>query len=246
MDRHLAAQRLLNAWTDLLGANLPKPLAAASDALDAVEFSQAPHAGFDPASVTATNAEQKISELATVIAAERAFGEAVNRARNSIGQHVLNTAAEVLPDVLAVIEPRFRSAVQTFTESLDMLPDNPTSDALVAAGATAVQAFQTAKDAELTLDAIDRWALSLNELFGVQADPVLRLLAPSSREAFQTLLRAHDKKAGVLRSLWVTAATTPDVSWAINTPAQAKEIRRVLDGLKPTEYKKPQFVSFGR
>jgi hypothetical protein len=243
MDRHLVAQHLLSAWTDLLGANLPKPLAAASQALDAVEWAQAPHARLDPASVSAENIDVKLAELSAVIAAENAWGETRKRARNTLGQYVMDTAFEVLPDLLLVVGKKLKESGAVFAEALELLPENPTSDALVAGGPVTVEAFGKARDAALELDAIDRWVASLNPLYGVNADPVLRCLTPTTREGLQTLLQAHNKK-GVLSPLWIAAVNTPDVSWSVNTPAQAKDIRAALDAMPASEYKKPQFVSF--
>jgi hypothetical protein len=242
MDKHLVAQRLVTAWSDLLGDHLPKSLTNAADALEAAQLAQPPAAVFDPTTITPQNIEDQIGELAGAVAAEEAFTEARNRATNALGQYVLNTAAEVLPEVLKIVEPRLKAAGDTFAQVLEMLPDNPTSDALVAAGPSAVQAFQAAKSAELELDAIDRWVSSVSGLFGgYRPEPVLRCLAPTTREGLQALLRAHDKK-GALKPLWVAGATTPDVSWTINPPDKAREIRSVLDSLPATEYKQPTFL----
>jgi hypothetical protein len=242
MDKHLVAQRLLTSWSDLLGDHLPISLKDAADALEASQWAQPPHAGFEPAKATPQNIEDKIIELAGVVAAEEAFTEARNRATNALGHWVLNTAVEVLPQALEVIEPRFEAAAAAFSEALSLLPDNPTSDALVNSGPAAVEAFQRAKSAELDLDAVDRWVASLSGLFGGRPEPVLRCLTPTTREGLQALLQAHDRKSGALKPLWVAGATTPDVSWTINPPDKAREIRSVLDSLPATEYKRPAFL----
>jgi hypothetical protein len=237
------ARNLLAAWETLLGGDLPKPLAAASAALDAVTYTLPPPVTVDGSKITAANAESTVSGLASRMADEAKFELARNRAQDGVSRHVLAVAKEVVPDLLASIEPRFRQAVDTFTDTLDLLPENLTSDALVSAGPAAVEAFGVAKAAEAELNAIDSWVASLSDLYGYRADPCLRLATASTRQGLQTLLRAEGK-TGTVKPLWVAIASTPDVSWVLNTPDQSAEIRRVLDALPPTEQKKPVFVSF--
>jgi hypothetical protein len=244
MDSHLAAKRLLTAWNDL-GVKLPKKLADAVDGLEAVGFAEAPLVPFDAGLVTPANAEAKVTEHAERLATVEKFNAAKSQALSAAGNRVLAVSGEVLPDVLTQLQPRLIAAAEELASALELLPDNPTADALVSAGPAAVAAFQSAQAAIAELDALDRFVASLSAIYGHHGEVTLRLLTVTTREALQVLLRAKDQQ-GALRQLWVTAVKTPDVSFVINSPDQSKEIRRVLDSLPPTEHKKPQFMRFAK
>lgn len=243
MDSHLTAARLLTAWSDIL-PKLPKKLADAQAALEAVGYSEAPVVPFDASSVTAANAEAKVTEYAERLATIEQFRVAKAQALTAAGNLVLTVAGEVLPDVLEQLQPRLTAASEALASALELLPDNPTADVLVSAGPSAVEAFQSAQAAVAELDALDRFAASLNALYGHHGEVTLRLLSTTTREALQVLLRAKDRQ-GVLKPLWVEAVKSPDVSFVINTPDQSMEMRRVLDSLPPTEQKKPVFLKLG-
>jgi hypothetical protein len=244
MEKHLVANRLLTAWNDL-GLKPGDALAAAADTLAAIGYAEAPLVPFDPSAATTGNAEELVTEHALRLATIDSFKEAKAQALAAAGNRVLLTAGEVLPDVLVQLQPRLIAASEALAAALELLPDhNPTPEVLVNAGPSALEAFQSAQAAIAELDALDRFAASMGAIFGHQGEVALRLLTVTTREDFQTILRAKDKQ-GSLRPLWVTAVTTPGVVFAINTPAQSKEIRRVLDSLPPTEHKKPVFLKLG-
>jgi hypothetical protein len=244
MNSNLNAARLLTAWSDLLGNKLPKKLLEAAAALEAAEYSQGPGVQFDATGVTPANAEAKVLELAESLATSEQFASARGKALDALGQHVLVTAGEVLPEVFKTIHPRLIAASESLAHALDLLPSNPTPEVLVSAGVPAVEAWTAAKQAEAELDALDRFVSSLSAVYGHPGEVTLRLLTPTTRGAFQTLLRAKEAK-GAIRPLWVAGVQTPDVSWILNTPDQSKEIRRALDQAPPTEYKKPVFMKLG-
>ena len=245
MDNSITANRVVTAWRDLLGNDLPKQLVGAVAALEAVSYAEAPLMPFDASAVTPGKAEALVTEHAERLATINHWKDAKSQALNAAGNRVLVTAGEVLPDVLAQIQPRLIAASEALAAALELLPDhNPTPEVLVSAGPSALEAFQSAQAAIAELDALDRFAASMGAIFGHQGEVALRLLTVTTREDFQTILRAKDKQ-GSLRPLWVTAVTTPGVVFTINTPAQSKEIRRVLDSLPPTEHKKPVFLKLG-
>lgn len=243
MDSHLTATRLVTAWTDL-GVTLPQKLADTVAGLEGVGYAEAPLVPFDAGSVTPANAEKLVTEYAQRLATVEQFKTAKSQALNAAGNRVLVVAGEVLPDVLGQLQPRLIAASDALASALELLPENPTADALVSAGPAAVEAFQSAKAAVAELDALDRFVASLSGIYGHQGEVTLRLLTVTTREALQVLLRAKDKQ-GSLRPLWVEAVNNPDVSFVINTPDQSREIRRVLDSLPPTERKKPVFLKLG-
>lgn len=243
--KHLDANRLVAAWADALGAKaLPIPLQVAAANLEAVEWSLSPEAPFDVEALTATNAESKVIEHAERLATAEQFTVAKGQALTAAGYKVLVVAGEVIPDVFTQLQPRLAAAGAALSDALDVLPENPPPEVLIGSVAY-VQAWADANAAIAELDALDRFVASLSAVFGHQGEVTLRLLTPTTREAFQTLLRAKDAK-GALKSLWVAGVTTPDVSWTLNDPAQSQEIVNVLNALPPTERKPAQFLRVGR
>lgn len=243
--KHIDAARLVEAWSDLLGKSMPKTLLTAAANLEAIQWAQSPEVPFDTEALTATNAEARVIEHAERLATAQQFNVARGQALNAAGHKVLVVAGDVLPEVFTGLQPRLTAASESLKAALELLPDNNPSPELLIGDVASVEAWHAATAAVADLDALDRFVSSLSAVYGHQGEVTLRLLTPTTREAYQTLLRAKDAK-GALKPLWVAGVTTHDVSWTLNDPAQSREIVTVLNALPPTERKQPQFAKLSR
>lgn len=242
MDIHFDANRLVDAWTDVLGPDLPKTVTESAAVLAAVGYAEAPLVPFDAASVTTANAEKLVTEYATQLATTSEFATAKSQALNAAGTRVLVAAREALPDVLVLLQPRLTVASEALAAALDVLPENPTPEVLISSPAQ-VEAWNAAHTAIAELDTLDRFISGLTPIYGHRGEPALRLLSTTTRSGLQRLLRTQGQ-SGALKPLWVLGATGgDDISWSLNTPDVSSEMKRVLDSLPPTEYKKPVFMS---
>jgi hypothetical protein len=242
---HLDASRLVDAWSAVLEKSVPKPLRTAAANLEAVQWSQSPEVPFDAEKLTPATAEQMVIEHSQRLATAEQFNVARGQALAAAGRRVLMVAGEVIPDVFTQLQPRLKAASDALAAALDLLPDTNPSPEVLIGDVASVQAWHTAQAAVAELDALDRFVSSLSPVYGHQGEVTLRLLTPTTREAYQILLRAKDAK-GALKPLWVAGATTPDVSWTLNDPAQSREIVAVLNALPPTERKQIKFARLSR
>lgn len=225
-------------WT-ALGVKLPKPLASAIEVLEALRYVEVDHpVSFDPSSVTADNAEQKIREFAEQIMLTRQIDQistlvaAKRQALESAARAVLAQAPAVLPDVVRQLAPRLDKAAGEFTDAVESLPDDDLSDsALVQAGPAVLAAYHSALQAQQTLTEIDQWVTSLTHsgvpaLSGSGAGPanrVIRILRPTNSGQLHMLENPRGS-FGRLVPHYVVAARL-GIKFAIVTPSEADRLR---------------------
>jgi hypothetical protein len=168
-----------------LGVKLPKPLADKLDVFDAVRYVETAHAvTVDTSAITAKNAEDAVAELATRLLptqADPGKSSALEQAKATIldrlGSEILSAATEALPEVIDQLRPGFERAVSAFVEAVKGLPEELTSEALVAAGPSVLSEYQNAREAASVIASMDSW------LAGLINPPRLRGVADIARAA---------------------------------------------------------------
>lgn len=229
-------------WTGL-GIKLPKELATAIEVFEAVRYTEVGHAPvFDIDEVTADNADAKIRELAEqlLLAPEPGAGlsvlerakkqmlEAVARRLNNLGRHFF-------PDAVAQLTPEFSKHAEAYAAAVAKLPENITSDTLIASGADAVAAYGEAQHEANYLERVSGWVAESGYLFGVlprEIEVVLRVLRPESGIELAKLDEAHQLPANqalhAIGPVFYTAARL-GVPFGINSAREAAQLRKRLE-----------------
>jgi hypothetical protein len=108
-------------------------------------------------------------------------------------RQVVGQARHALDGIIEQLRPKFDQHAEAYADAVDLLPDNPTPEALVQAGPSAVTAYATAKTAADHLGAFDAFIASTGYLIpGAKQDPVLRLTRPSTLRDLLELDKAHN------------------------------------------------------
>jgi hypothetical protein len=243
-DIHLSAAHVADSWPAAVG-KLPTALADAINAFDAARVVEEPHAGFDPSEVTGKNAADTVSKLAAALVAASEFSEARSQVLYALALRILRTAGAVVPEVLDSLSPAFEQAVAAFTEAVSELPDDLSSDALVAAGPAVLAAYHRALEAQSAIARIDGWIDRLRGLpayAGYKSDMTLRVFAPLTRGQLQALVNASSGGAsqlGHLNPLYV-CAVNEGIEFKLNSPIEAAAIREEIEKQplvrKPTQF----------
>jgi hypothetical protein len=247
MDAYTAA-RFISEWTSLVPDLIPAKLKTIIDTFDEVGFVEEPHLTVNPATVTVKNVRDTVADLAAAIAAQKRFTEARSQVQHVLAVEVLQTAGEVAEAVIDGLEPDFDKTVDGFVSAVGMLPEDLSAANLLHAGTGAVAAYQEAVAHQDALKRFDRFAASLTYLptYPAAAEPVLRLLAPSTRNELKRLLTAQEGtkrrgEYGDLSPLWVEAVRA-GVRWRLATPLEAADLRREIEA-QPVEKVNHRFVS---
>ncbi|OKH76248.1 hypothetical protein EB73_03200 [Mycobacterium sp. SWH-M3] len=248
-DTIATAGTIANDWPVLVGG-LPKALADAVNVFEEAGYAQGPNVVVDASNVTVKNAQQAVADLADALAAADKFEEAKRRVRRELARQVLHRAGAAVPEVIEKIRPQFDKAVIEFTEAVNALPRNITSDELVNAGPAALAAYQRAAEAAQLIASVDHWLASLHGLpayAGHKPDPTLRVLNPTSRDQLLALDGAQSKTDSDpylrrLNPLYV-AAVRAGIEFEMHTPRESVEIRQRIEA-QPVERKPAGVVSF--
>jgi hypothetical protein len=242
-DRISAVTAITN-WPGSLGVKLPKALADKIEVFDAVRYVETAHAVIvDTSSVTTKNADDAVAEPASRLLPAQsepgkrsALDEAKSAILNQLGVEILREASQALPDVIEQLRPGFELAVSSFTEAVQNLPEKLTSEALVAAGPSAVNEYQNARDAASIIASLDSWLAELINLpayAGLQTSPALRVLSPANQGELAKLRAAHDSRNAdpletELGKLYLCAARE-GIEFGLNTPAESAQIRQTIE-----------------
>lgn len=233
----------VSRWT-ALGITFDKPLAQAISLYEMVKYLELEHQPIVSLDgLTAKNAEDRINDLARQLAVSAAhsggprsplqaakakYVEASARAVNQL-------AIQAIPDAVEQLTPGFVEHADAYVGAVARLPEELTSDTLVAAGAGAVEALGVAQQEAAHLREIDTWIASTAFLSGTApTEVVLRLLRPTSALELVKLDAAREKPANPmvrdLNPVWLAAARL-GVEFSINTPREAVELRRSLQAV---------------
>jgi hypothetical protein len=231
------------SWT-ALGIQLPKPLADKLEIFDEVRYVETAHAvAVSTAGLTTKNAETAVHELATRLLpsqSEPGKRSALDKAKGAIldrlASEIFTEASKALPEIIELLRPGFETAVSSFVESVENLPEPLTSEALVAAGPSVLSEYQTAREASQVIARLDSWLASVSQLpiyAGLKTSPALRVLSPSTRGELSKLMTAHgshkaDPVEIGLGTVYVTAARE-GISFGLNTPADSAQIRETIE-----------------
>lgn len=242
IDANVTVNKVSN-WESDLSVNLPKPLAsklATREALTHVETGHEPVIDLDrlkPATV-ADEVEAVTRELSLK---EHRF-EAKRRIISTLNRRILHEAGAAVPGIIDQLRDRFDAQASAYTTAVAKLPRELNSDSIVRSGDPAIlAAFGEATEAAKFIAQVDSWAASLAQLPAYamhEAEPVLRVLTPSSYGQFRALLEAHnggghaDPLVRQINPLYFAAAHR-NTKFQINTPVETAKLRATLEASKP-------------
>lgn len=239
--RHIADS--VSRWTGL-GVKLPKDLAKAVEVFEALTYTEVGyHPVFDPADVTAANAESKIREYAEALALAEAtdgglsaLGRAKREAVNAAARQVTSLARQAVPAVIEQLTSEFNKHAEVYIEAVSKLPNDLTAETLVAAGADAVSAYGQAQQAAQYLYRISSWVAGTGPLgFGSETYPAVRILRPATHMELVKLEEAHQLRGksptlAAIHPVLYTAARM-GIEFGINTLAECADITKRLGTL---------------
>jgi hypothetical protein len=245
-DIQFTASQIAASWPSAVG-RLPKALAEAIDAFEATQVVVTPPLELDANAVTAENAEQQVHDLTEALIRDAHFDDARVRLLRALALRVLREAGASVPEVIETLRPQFLATTAEFTEAVQALPEDLSSDALVAAGPATLSQFHRALAAQQFLTKIDIWIDSLNDVpaqAGHKRDPLLRLLRPTSRAHLNILESAVTSgAAGGFNPIFLTAVRE-EIAWSLNTPIDSAAIRREIEE-QPFEYNPVELLRIG-
>lgn len=242
---HINAADSVSRWSSLGGLKLPADLKKALAVFDALRWVEVGHVPtFDLAGVTAENAEGKVTELASRLLPSMPVAgdqhrtpleEAKQRMLAEAARDVLSKAGTAVPVVIEQLQPEFDKHAAAYVAAVELLPETVDSDALVRAGAGAVQAYAIAQTEAAWLYKVSSWVAGTRNLpgyAGQSVEVVLRILRPADAVQLAKLDAAHqtlnvNQTLGALDPVLYTAAKE-GVEFGINTLRECAEIRASL------------------
>jgi hypothetical protein len=245
-DIHLTAAAITNDWPAVIG-KLPKPITDLIDAFEATIYVQGPYTGVDAGSITAKNAEQHVRDITDALSKDAHFEEARSRVLSALARNILHSAGAAVPEIIESLRPKFDAATAEFTEAVSALPDDVSSDALVAAGAATLSQYHRAIAAQQGIARIDGWLASLLSLPAYAAhatEQTLRVLNPTTRGQLKGLLNAASGSGGQPLDPIYVFAVKEEIGFEMHTPTETTAIRQAIDSL-PVENNAIQFLKIG-
>lgn len=221
-------------WADLPGVKLSKELTEKLDRLSALQSAESyvPVPSMDK--LTTDNADELVAAYAQELATQGQFADAKMRLRTVLVSQVLDAARAEIPKAIEQMTPTFDAAVETYVGAVTKLPEELSSDALVAAGPEALAAYHEAAGAAAMLATVDSWVASLHNLCGGGVpDKSVRVLAPRDHRELGKLDAArksarHDGTANLLVPVFLAAARL-EVPFEIHTPGEAQAVRAGIE-----------------
>jgi hypothetical protein len=116
------------------------------------------------------------------------------------------------------------------------LPEKLTSEALVAAGPSAVNEYQNAREACQIIGTVDSWLAELVNLpayAGLTTSPATRVLSPANRGELAKLRAARERRnadplENELGRLFLAAARE-GIEFSLNTPAESEQLSQAIE-----------------
>jgi hypothetical protein len=240
-DIHIAEQ--VAGWTGL-GVKLPKELAEFIAIFEAIKWAEVDRPTvFDIRSVTTSNAEDKIRELAEEKALSDVPGgglsplqKAKRQVLDQAAQNVLTLAVHAVPEVIEQLRPEFETNVDAFVEAAANLPEELSAEALVAGGPSVLEHYQKTKAAASRLHGVETWLGSLRQLPAysvLEPAGVLRVLAPATRGELVEILNAHEDRNNDSLVNGIDAAllhaARAGIDFRIQTPRESQNLLAELE-----------------
>ena len=250
--------RSVTYWTNL-GAKLPEDLTKAIELYEGILYTEVGHTPtvvLDK--VTVANAEGVIRDLAHQIAiATTPVGmpgpqghgpleRAKKQVLDAAARNVIHQGRLAVPDVIDKLTPRFDRRAEAYVAAVALLPEDITSDTLLAAGPEAVASYQDAQREAQYLNTISSWVFQAGSLFGLtkEAYPAIRILRPVTLLELIKLEEAQWKPAvnPTLQALdpVLVAAARLGVEFGVNTMLECASMKQRLE----SELKRPNAISF--
>lgn len=223
----------VHSWTELPGVTLSKELTEKLDKLAALNCAELYVTIPDVTNLTADNADELVTAYAQELATKEQFGKAKTQIRTVLVSSVLDGARAEIPKVIEKLTPAFDKAVETYVSAVNELPDDLSSDVLVAAGPETVKSYQTATGAAALLAQIDSWVASLQRLTGGDVpDKSVRILAPENHRELDKLdsvrLNRRDTTPNVIVPVFLAAARE-GIKFEVHTPSEAQTLRAKIE-----------------
>ncbi|SIM00775.1 Uncharacterised protein [Mycobacteroides abscessus subsp. abscessus] len=230
----------ITGWTGL-GIKLSPELEKAIELHEAIRWTEVGHAfNIDIAKLTPADVEATIHDLAQHIVTAEAVGQnspllaAKLRLLKSAAAQVIQLARQFAPEARDQLAVEFDKHAQAYTEAVRKLPEELTSESLIAAGPDAVSAYSVAQAEVEHLRQVSRWVSDVRVIPGLSAGAdtrVLNVLRPSDIEQLHrldTALRAEvDPALGRIDPVFAAAARE-GIEFGINLPAESHRIRSEL------------------
>jgi hypothetical protein len=202
---------------------------------------------FDAAGLKAADVPAAVEKHAAALSVVAHHSDAVIQAKSALANRLVWAASEAVPAVLKTLAPQFQTAVQAYTAAVEALPEQISSEVLVASDPALLAAFQNGVAAAKTLRKIDAFLASTSDLpehGAYQQQPQLRVLNPQSRAELSALMdaKARSDAENKLVPLFLTAVRN-GIEFKMSTCVEAAEHRKYLDGL-PVVRKHPKFLRF--
>jgi len=149
---------------------------------------------------------------------------------------VAGAAVEAVPGITGALRPEYETDAAAYADAVSKLPETLTVESLVAAGPEALAAYTDAEREAEWFKPVVSWIASLDGVFGhkTQPDLVLGVLRPETFEQLAKLDAAavvnHDHSMRILNPVLFVAARE-GVQFGMNTPHEAKRLRRQLESL---------------
>lgn len=225
-----------------LGIKLSPELAKAVALYEAIRWTEVGH-GFDIdiAKLSPGDVETAIRDFAQhIITAESGrallspLGSAKLRMTRMSGVHIIQIARQFAPEARDQLAVEFDNHAQAYIDAVQKLPEELTSESLVAAGPEAVAAYSVAQSEVAHLRQVSRWVSDVRGIPGLGAgdvDPVLNVLRPSDIGQLHRLDAAlHVNADPVLDRIDPVFATAAreGIEFGINLPSESQRIRAEL------------------
>ncbi|AWG62444.1 hypothetical protein DDT46_00455 [Mycobacteroides abscessus] len=225
-----------------LGIKLSPELEKAVEVYETIRWTEVGHAfNIDIAELAPADVESTIRDFAQHIitawarqAQPSPLGDAKIRMMSMSATHIIKLARQFAPEARNQLAVEFDKHAKAYTEAVQKLPEELTSESLIAAGPDAVSAYSAAQTEVEHLRQVRSWVSDVRGIPGLGAGEdslVLNVLRPSGIEQLHQLdaaLYANvDPALDRLDRVFVTAVRE-GVEFGINLPAESHRIRAEL------------------
>ncbi|RIT28650.1 hypothetical protein D2E76_27320 [Mycobacteroides abscessus] len=227
-------------WT-ALGIKLSPELEKTIELHEAIRRTEVGH-GFniDITNLTPADVEATIHDLARHIVTAEAVGQnsplanAKLRLLQTAAAQVIKLARQFAPEARNQLAVKFDKHAKAYTEAVQKLPEELTSESLIAAGPDAVSAYSVAQAEVEHLREVRSWVSDVRRIPGLSAgedNHVLNVLRPCDIEQLHridaALYAKVDPVLDRIDRVFVTAVRE-GVEFGINLPAESQRIRAEL------------------
>ncbi|ORB46971.1 hypothetical protein BST43_26380 [Mycobacteroides saopaulense] len=231
----------ITGWAGL-GIRLSPELEKAVEVYETIRWTEVGHAfDIDIAKLAPADVESTIRDFAQHIITAWArqarlspMGDAKLRMMSMSAAHIIKLSRQFAPEARDQLAVEFDTHAQAYTEAVQKLPEELTSESLIAAGPDAVSAYSAAQAEVEHLRQVRSWVSDIRGIPGLgvgDADLVLNVLRPSGIEQLHRLDAAlHGNVDPVLGRIdpVFAAAVHEGVEFGINLPAESHRIRSEL------------------